>query len=404
MDPEDTARVWTAKADSVYEVNDQPPNESHGAPQRLADCPVVLRVPDAHLTWPVEVWARGVQAAPTTTELDRPRETDPMPGPALEEMLEQMIAARVWSTRLFNLQRQGRIGTMAPTDGSEALVVGAAHALDPAVDWVFPQYREQVGLSRFGDEIIDTQLLYNMGHPAGGRYPDHVKVFPAQISLATQVPHAVGFAWGMTLQGKPGCVLVFLGDGSTSEGDFYEGGNLAGVRKAPVIIVVVNNGWAISTPLDAQTAADSFADKAQAFGMPGVQVDGRDPMAMYEAVGAARARAVAGDGPSLVEAVTYRLGPHTTADDPTRYVPPEDLADAKRNDPIVTFAARLTELGQWDEARHDAAHKAADERFDLALERAEAVSLKTDAFFDHVFATPTARMERQRRRIHEGAG
>ena len=324
-----------------------------------------------------------------------------MPGPPLEEMLEQMIAARVWSTRLFNLQRQGRIGTMAPTDGSEALVVGAAHALDPETDWIFPQYREQVALSRFGEEIIDTQLLYSMGHPAGGRYPDHVHVFPAQISLATQVPHAVGFAWGLKLQGEPGCALVFLGDGSTSEGDFYEAGNLAGVRAAPVIIVVVNNGWAISTPLYAQTAADSFADKAHAFGMPGIQVDGRDPIAMYEAVSAARERAVRGDGPSLVEAVTYRLGPHTTADDPTRYVPSDDLAQAKRNDPIVTFSARLTELGLWDDARHEAAVKAADERFDLALERAEAATVEPDAFFDHVYATPTRRMERQRRRMGE---
>jgi pyruvate dehydrogenase E1 component alpha subunit len=325
-----------------------------------------------------------------------------MPGPPLEEMLEQMIAARVWSTRLFNLQRQGRIGTMAPTDGSEALVVGAAHALDPETDWIFPQYREQVGLSRFGEEIIDSQLLYSMGHPAGGRYPDHVHVFPAQISLATQVPHAVGFAWGMRLQGQPGCALVFLGDGSTSEGDFYEAGNLAGVRAAPVIIVVVNNGWAISTPLYAQTAADSFADKAHAFGMPGIQVDGRDPVAMYEAVSAARERAVRGDGPSLVEAVTYRLGPHTTADDPTRYVPPDDLAEAKRNDPIVTFAARLTELGLWDDARHEAAVKAADERFDVALEQAEAATVEPDAFFDHVYASPTLRLERQRRRLREG--
>jgi pyruvate dehydrogenase E1 component alpha subunit len=336
--------------------------------------------------------------------VDGPRETDQVGEPQVDVMMEQMIAARVWSTRLFNLQRQGRIGTMAPTDGSEAVVVGAAHALDPELDWVFPQYREQVALSRFGDEIIDSQLLYSMGHPAGGRYPDHVHVFPAQISLATQVPHAVGFAWGMRLQGEPGCVLVFLGDGSTSEGDFYEAGNLAGVCKAPVIIVVVNNGWAISTPLRAQTASDSFADKAQAFGMPGVQVDGRDPVAVYEVIAAARRLAVQGEGPTLVEAVTYRLGPHTTADDHTRYVPADDLADARRHDPVVTFAAHLTDLGQWDEDRTDAATKAADERFDLALERAEGAGLEPDAFFDHVFATPTVRMQRQRQRLREGTG
>jgi TPP-dependent pyruvate/acetoin dehydrogenase alpha subunit len=327
-----------------------------------------------------------------------------MEGPELVSMMEDMIAARVWSTRLFYLQRQGRIGTMAQTDGSEALVVGAVHALDPAVDWVFPQYREPVGLRHFGEEVIDSQLLYSMGHPAGGRYPDHVNVFPIQISLATQVPHAVGFAWGMKLQGIAGCTLVFLGDGSSSEGDFYEAGNLAGVRKAPVVIVVVNNGWAISTPISQQTAAMSFAEKAEAFGMPGVQVDGRDPVAMYEVVAAARERAVGGAGPTLVEAVTYRLGAHTTADDPTRYVPPEELAEAKRHDPVTTFGARLTELGHWDEDRHEAATKWADERFDLALERAEATPLETDAFFDNVYATPTIRMERQRQAIREGTG
>ena len=331
------------------------------------------------------------------SEPSRPR-TGPTPldDDELVDMLRTMVAARLYSTRLFNLQRQGRIGTMAPTDGSEALVVGAASALDPTQDWIFPQYREQVGLGRFGDSVIDTHVLYNMGHPAGGYYAEDVNVFPVQISLATQIPHAVGMGWGMRLRGQPGAALVFFGDGSSSEGDFYEAANLAGVQRAPVIFMLVNNGWAISTPLHRQTAAATFADKAAAFGFPGVQVDGGDPVAVREVVAAARARAVAGEGPTLIEAITYRLGPHTTADDPTRYVPAEDLAEARDNDPILRFAGRLRELGLWDDELQAEATKTADARFGLALERAEATPLEPDAFFDHVYASPTPRMERQR--------
>src|SRR4051812_44050539 len=243
--------------------------------------------------------------------------TRPMDDAELVDVMERIVAARVWSTRLFNLQRQGRIGTMAPIDGMEAAVVGTTAALDPATDWVFPQYREPVALSRFGDEVIDTHVLYLLGHPGGGCYPPHVHVFPTQISLAAQLPHAVGFAWGHRLRGDPGVVAVFVGDGATSEGDFYAAANFAGVLRAPVVFVVVNNHWAISTPLEHQSAVAALSDKAAAAGFPGVQVDGRDPIAVCEVVAAARARAAAGEGPTLVECVTYRLGPHTTADDPT---------------------------------------------------------------------------------------
>ena len=173
--------------------------------------------------------------------------------------MERIVAARVWSTRLFNLQRQGRIGTMAPIDGMEAAIVGTTAALDPATDWVFPQYREPVALSRFGDEVIDTHVLYLLGHPGGGCYPPHVHVFPTQISLAAQLPHAVGFAWGNRLRRDPGVVAVFVGDGATSEGDFYEAANFAGVLRAPVVFVIVNNHWAISTPLDHQSAVAALS-------------------------------------------------------------------------------------------------------------------------------------------------
>lgn len=311
-------------------------------------------------------------------------------------MLAQMIASRIYSQRVFNLQRQGRAGTNAPVDGSEALLAGTSLALDPSTDWVLPQYRELVGLERFGPDVLDRYVLYALGHPDGGHIPEPTRVWPPQISLATQVPHAVGLAWGMQQQNQPGCVLVYLGDGSTSEGDFYEACNFAGVIDAPVIVVVVNNGWAISTPVAHQTRAKNFAEKSHAFGIPGVTVDGTDPIAVFEATADARSRAVAGAGPTLIEAVTYRLGPHTTADDPTRYVPSDELEAAKQRDGIATVRQRLEADGLWSAAIETAVAAAADARMESAVQEGEAREVAPDDFFDHVYETPTPRMTRQR--------
>lgn len=313
-------------------------------------------------------------------------------------MLAHMIASRIYSQRVFNLQRQGRAGTNAPVDGSEALLAGVSLALDPTKDWVLPQYRELVGLERFGPDVLDRYVLYALGHPDGGNIPEPTRVFPPQISLATQVPHAVGLAWGMQHQpDETGCVLVFLGDGSSSEGDFYEACNFAGVLDAPVIVVVVNNGWAISTPVASQTRAKNFAEKSHAFGIPGVTVDGTDPVAVFEATADARSRAVAGAGPTLIEAVTYRLGPHTTADDPTRYVPADEIAAAKERDGIVTLRQQLLAEGLWSDDIETALREAADARMELAVQAGEARPVDPDGFFDHVYAEPTPRMQRQRR-------
>ncbi len=311
-------------------------------------------------------------------------------------MLAQMIASRIYSQRVFNLQRQGRAGTNAPVDGSEALLAGTSLALDPSTDWVLPQYRELVGLERFGADVLDRYVLYALGHPDGGHIPEPTRVWPPQISLATQVPHAVGLAWGMKQQDLPGCVLVYLGDGSTSEGDFYEACNFAGVIDAPVIVVVVNNGWAISTPVANQTRAKNFAEKSHAFGIPGVTVDGTDPVAVFEATADARSRAIAGAGPTLIEAVTYRLGPHTTADDPTRYVPADELDAAKERDGIVTLRRQLEAEGLWTAAIEAAVAGAADARMERAVQAGESREVTPDGFFDHVYEELTPRMARQR--------
>lgn len=313
-----------------------------------------------------------------------------------------MISSRVFSQRVFNLQRQGRAGTNAPVDGSEALLAGTSLALDPTTDWVLPQYRELVGLERFGPDVLDRYVLYTLGHPDGGNIPEPTRVWPPQISLATQVPHAVGLAWGMQRLGEPGCVLVYLGDGSTSEGDFYEACNFAGVLQVPLIVVIVNNGWAISTPTATQTRAKNFAEKSHAFGIPGITVDGTDPIAVFEATADARSRAVAGAGPTIIEAVTYRLGPHTTADDPTRYVPADEIAAARERDPIVLFRSELERRGLWTAADDEETNATADARMEAAVQAGESRELAPDAFFDHVFAEPTPRMKRQRHEFWAG--
>jgi pyruvate dehydrogenase E1 component alpha subunit len=312
------------------------------------------------------------------------------------DLLAAMIAARINGARFFSLQRQGRAGTYAPIDGQEAAVAGVAAALEPATDWFLPQYRELVALARYGPAVLERFALYQRGHPEGGHFPEPLRVFPVQISLAAQIPHAVGLAWATKLREEPGVACVFFGDGASSEGDFYEAGNLAGVLRAPVLFCCVNNGWAISTPLSQQTAAETFAAKAAAFGIPGVRVDGNDALAVYALAAAARRRAAAGDGPTLLELVTYRMGPHTTADDPDRYVPAEERSGWEGRDPVRRLRTHLEGRGLWDEARQAAAEAAATEAMDAAWDKAEATPLAPDAFFDHVFAEPTPRMERHR--------
>ncbi|MEM7092938.1 MAG: thiamine pyrophosphate-dependent enzyme [Actinomycetota bacterium] len=320
----------------------------------------------------------------------------PLHNEDLVAMMCEMIKGRIASDRLWSLQRQGQIGTIAPIDGQEATTVGSTWALDPAVDWVIPQYRESLALGRFGPDVLDRFAAWALGHPEGGHLPDPIRVFPPQISLATQILHAVGLAWSLKLRGIAGAVLVFFGDGSSSEGDFYEAGNLAGVLEVPVIFLCSNNGWAISTPTSRQTAAASFAAKAEAFGIPGVTVDGMDPIAVHEVVSAARDRAVTGKGATLIEAVNYRLNAHTTADDPTRYVPAGELEAAKERDPLVTFRRQLEARGLWDRDRQADAERAGAAAIDNAWNWATALPLEQTALFDHVFAAPTQRQRRQR--------
>ena len=261
----------------------------------------------------------------------------------LLELYRSMVLLRTYDERSVVFHRQGRIGTYAIFWGHEAMQAGSFHALGRE-DWIFPSYRESaIGLLR--GMPPETVLAWWRGHPAGWWDPRDYGVASIAVPIATHVPHAVGFAWGKKLRGEPACAIAYFGDGATSEGAFHEGANFAAVMSAPAILFCNNNGWAISTPVSAQTRAASLADKAIGYGMPGIRVDGGDVLAVYEATREAVARARRGDGPTFIEAVTYRCAPHATADDPSAYIDAERVEAERRNECVGRYERYLRRLG-----------------------------------------------------------
>jgi pyruvate dehydrogenase E1 component alpha subunit len=325
-------------------------------------------------------------------------------GPSLgvDQLMEAhrlMSLSRQVDERGVSLQRQGRMGTFSTVNGQEASVVGPAMALDPARDWIVPQYRELPALLRQGYPL-ERFFRYFKGDPTGNQMPEGVNVLPFQISLAAQIPHAVGLAWGLRQQGSDGVVLVYFGDGASSEGDAHEAMNLAGVRRAPVIFLIQNNGWAISTPVSKQTAASSFALRGPGYGFPGLLVDGNDLFATYEATRWAVERARAGDGPTVIEARTYRLGAHNTADDPTRYVPAAELEERRRLDPLLRLRTYLRAEGLFDDEREAALRDELAAEVNEAIAGAERQAAPTAAqLFEHVYGNAPGRVERQAREV-----
>jgi pyruvate dehydrogenase E1 component alpha subunit len=258
-------------------------------------------------------------------------------------LYRDMVLLRTYDERSLVYHRQGRIGTYAIYWGHEAIQAGAVRALGKD-DWIFPSYRESaIGLLR--GMPVETVLSWWRGHPAGWWDPRDFRLASITVPIATHVPHAVGFAWGKRLRGESTCALVFFGDGATSEGAFHEGANFAAVMRAPVVLLCNNNYWAISTPLEDQTRAETLADKAVGYGMPGVRVDGGDVLAVYEATSEAVARARSGEGPTFIEAVTYRCAPHATADDPSAYIDSERVEAERSNECFVRYERYLRRLG-----------------------------------------------------------
>jgi pyruvate dehydrogenase E1 component alpha subunit len=291
--------------------------------------------------------------------IDEDRELDGVGEQELLDLYRSMVLLRTYDERSLVYHRQGRIGTYAIFWNHEAMQAGSVHAL-AREDWIFPSYRESaIGLLRGMPPA--TVLHWWRGHPAGWWNPSEYNVASICVPIATHVPHAAGLAWGKKLKGEAACAIVYFGDGATSEGAFHEGANFAAVMQAPLILFCNNNQWAISTPLSAQTRAETLADKAVGYGMPGTRVDGGDVLAVYEATREAVERARAGEGPSFIEAVTYRAAPHATADDPRAYIDLERVEQEKKNECLGRYERYLRRLGVLgDELEAEIKSEAAD--------------------------------------------
>jgi pyruvate dehydrogenase E1 component alpha subunit len=307
--------------------------------------------------------------------------------PALLELYRNMVLLRTYDERSLVYHRQGRIGTYAIYWGHEAMQAGAHYALAEE-DWIFPSYRESaIGLLRgMPPEVV---LSWWRGHPAGWWDPRKYRLASITVPIATHVPHAAGFAWGARLKGDSACAVVFFGDGATSEGAFHEGANFAAVMRAPVVLLCNNNQWAISTPLSAQTRAETLADKAVGYGMPGVRVDGGDVLAVYEAVSEALVRARRGEGPTFVEAVTYRCAPHATADDPTAYWDLGRVEEEKQNECLGRYERYLRRLGVLTDPVAEEAKADALQRMKAGIAAAEALPPPQEGLvFAHAYVDP----------------
>ncbi len=296
-----------------------------------------------------------------------------------------MRRARLFDERAVTLQRQGRLGVYPLFRGQEAAQVGAALALAGG-DWLVPTYRESAAAITHGLPLA-TALLYWRSHPAGWSFPEDVRVLPFYVPIATQLPHAVGIAHAGSLRGEPWVVLAFVGDGGTSEGDAHEALNFAAVYSAPVVFVVQNNGWAISVPTERQMRNTRIADRAAGYGMPGVRVDGNDLVAVWHTAKEAVARARAGEGPTLIEALTYRLAPHTTSDDPSRYRDEQEAGLREQAEPLARLRALLEGMGAWSGEAEEALVAELRQEFDAAVAEAdEAPEPPPESIVEQVYA------------------
>jgi 2-oxoisovalerate dehydrogenase E1 component alpha subunit len=317
-----------------------------------------------------------------------------IPPAELRKIYETMLTVRLLDERMLRLQRQGRIGFSVTATGEEAAVVGPAHALRPG-DWIYSSYRE-VGAALYRGYPLRTylnQMFGNAEDPVKGRQmPVHHSIrslnfVSVSSPVGTQIPQAVGIALGAKLQGKDDVALTYFGDGATSTGAFHVACNFAAVRKAPCIFVCRNNGWAISVPRALQTASATFAQKAVAYGIPGLLVDGNDVLAMIHATAQAAERARRGEGPTLIEARTYRRGAHSSSDDPSVYRDPEEPREWEPHDPLPRFRRYLEHHHLWsaeDETRFRAGF---DATFKATLDEVERVEPRppVDSLFDDVY-------------------
>jgi pyruvate dehydrogenase E1 component alpha subunit len=311
----------------------------------------------------------------------------------LLELYRRMVLLRTYDERSVVYHRQGRIGTYAIFWNHEAIQAGATFALRDE-DWIFPSYRESaIGLVR--GMPVETILQWWRGRPSGWWSPADWNVASIAVPIASHVPHAAGLAWGKKLRGEDAVAMAFFGDGATSEGEFHEGVNLAAVMNAPAVFVCNNNGWAISTPLSAQTRARTLADKAAGYGIPGVTVDGLDVLAVVTAAREAVERARSGGGPTLIECVHYRAAPHATADDPRAYIDLERVEQERANECVGRFERLLRDAGVLTEEHAAEVKRACEDLLRAGIAAAEAEpDPDPDLLFRNAYVEPPGTVRR----------
>lgn len=322
----------------------------------------------------------------------------------LRELMRRMVFTRVWDQRAISLNRQGRLGFYAPVAGQEATMIGSQFALQKD-DFILPSYRDIPQMFWHGLPLYQA-FLYSRGHLHGGQIPEGVNVLMPQIIIGAQIVQTTGVAMGFKLRGKKNVAITYIGDGGTSQGDFYEGINFAGAYGVPAIFVIQNNRYAISVPIEKQTKAQTLAQKGVAAGITSIQVDGMDVLAVYKAVSDAAERARNGEGPTLIEALTYRYGPHTMAgDDPTRYRTAEEGNEWEQKDPLIRFRKYLEGKGIWRKEDEEAVIEETKNAVANAIKQAdEYPKMKVTDLIDTVFETVPPHMEEQKREfaVREG--
>ncbi|MGS0972138.1 MAG: pyruvate dehydrogenase (acetyl-transferring) E1 component subunit alpha [Candidatus Izemoplasmataceae bacterium] len=321
----------------------------------------------------------------------------------LIKMYETMLLGRTADTKALQYQRQGRMLTYAPIKGQEAAQVGVAAALGKE-DWFVPAFREMAALLYKGAPLKQL-YLYWYGNEEGNHFDPDLKILPISVPIASQINHAAGIAYASKLQKKEEITVAYVGDGGTSHGEFHEGVNFGAVFNLPMITVIQNNQFAISTPRSVQSKAKNLATKAVGYGIPGIVVDGNDPLAMYIATVEARERALKGDGPTLIEAVTYRLGPHTTSDDPTIYRDEKAFKEAETKDPLIRFKQYLIDKKLWSEEKDEEKIKEFTDYSNKIFKEVEETGLvDLDDVFDYQYETLPPHIEEQRQRAKERGG
>lgn len=359
-------------------------NQTNASVKRQGYSPLTVLDPDGHVTEPSLI----------------PKLNDDQ----LITIMRRMVFTRTWDQRAVSLARQGRLGLWAPVSGQEASMIGSEAALQKE-DFILGSYRDIPQIVWHGLPLHQS-VLYSRGHREGFRIPEGVHVLMPQIIIGAQIIQAAGVALGMRKRNKKTISIAYIGDGGTSQGDFYEGLNFAGVFQTPLIVLVQNNRYAISVPIEHQTRADTFAQKAVSAGIPGIQVDGMDVLAVYHAVEQAAERARNGEGPTLIEALTYRYGSHTMAgDDPSRYRAKEEEEEWRRKDPLIRFRKFLERRGLWSKSDEDQTIEEAKQAMADAVRKAdETEKTSVPELIDSMFECTPAHLEEQKSRFSNRKG